>query len=55
MVKDLKAGLEYLNSVYPLNVSIIEPILRDTAEVLYAANDCVMVRDKNSAAEASAK
>ena len=45
---DLNAGLEYLNSDYLLNVSIIDPILRDTAEVLYADKDCVMVRDKNS-------
>lgn len=41
-------GLEYLNSDYLLNVSIIEPINRGTAQVLYASKDCVMVRDKNS-------
>ena len=45
---DLNAALEYLNSDYLLNVSIIDPIKRDTAEVLYAAKDCVMIRDKNS-------
>ena len=45
---NLNDGLEYLNGDYLLNVSIIEPIKRGTAEVLYASNDCVMVRDKNS-------
>ena len=45
---DLKAGLEYLNSDYLLNVSIIVPIKRGTAEVLYATGNCVMIRDKNS-------
>ena len=46
--KDLTAALEYLNSDYLLNVSIIEPIKRGTAEVIYAANDCVMIREKFS-------
>ena len=45
---DLTAGIEYLMGDYILNVSIIEPIKRDTAEVLYADRDCVMIRDKNS-------
>lgn len=45
---DLKAGLEYLNCDYLLNVSILEPINRGTAEVLHAANDGVMIREKNS-------
>ena len=45
---DLSEALEYLNSDYLLNVSIISPIKRGTAEVLYAATDCVMIRDKNS-------
>ena len=45
---DLNAGLEYLNSDYLLNVSIIDPIKRGTAEVLYADKYCVMVRDKLS-------
>ena len=48
IMTDLTAALEYLNSDYLLNVSIIDPIKRDTAEVLYASNDCVMVRDKLS-------
>ena len=50
MIKDLNAALEYLNSDYLLNVSIIDPIKRGTAEVLYADRDCVMVRDKLSGA-----
>ena len=50
MNKDLNAALDYLNTDYLINVSIIEPIKRDTAEVLYAAGDCVMIRDKNSGA-----
>ena len=41
-------GLKYLNSDYPLNVSIIEPIKRGTAEVLYSSFDCVAVKDKFS-------
>ena len=45
---DLSAALEYLNSDFLLNVSVIDPIKRGTAEVLYAASDCVMVKDKNS-------
>ena len=48
MIKDLPSALEYLNRDYPLNVSIIEPIGRNTAEVLYAAGDCVMIEDKLS-------
>ena len=47
-MNDLNAALEYLNSDYLLNVSIIEPIKRGTAEVLYSAEDCVMIRDKNT-------
>ena len=45
---NLYAGLEYLNGDFLLNVSIIEPIKRGTAEVLYASNECVMVRDKQT-------
>ena len=45
---DLNTALEYLNNDYLLNVSITDPIKRNTAEVIYAAQDCVMVRDKNS-------
>ena len=45
---DLNAALEYLNNDFLLNVSIIEPIKRGTAEVLYASEECVFVRDKNS-------
>lgn len=48
MIKHLNAALEYLNGDYLLNVSIIDPIKRDTAEVLYAAKDCVMIKDKNT-------
>ena len=48
MIKDLNAALEYLNRDYLLNVSVIDPIERGTAEVLYAAKDCVMVKDKIS-------
>lgn len=48
MIKNLNDGLEYLNNDYLLNVSIIDPVKRDTAEVLYATKDCVMVKDKNS-------
>ena len=48
IMSDLNEALEYLNSDYLLNVSIIDPIKRGTAEVLYAAKDCVMTRDKNS-------
>ena len=45
---DLTAGIEYLNSDYLLNVSIIEPIKKGTAEILYSSKDCVMVKDKIS-------
>ena len=41
-------ALEYLNSDYLLNISIIDPVKRDTAEVIYGAKDCVMIRDKFS-------
>ena len=45
---NVSAGLEYLNRDYLLNVSIVDPINRGTAEVLYASDECVMVRDKLS-------
>lgn len=50
MNKNLSAALEYLNSDYLLNVSIIDPIKRGTVEILYADKDCVMVKDKFSGA-----
>ena len=50
MIKDLNAALEYLNGDYLLNISIIDPVNRGTAEVLYADGNCVMVKDKLSGA-----
>ena len=43
---DLLAGIEYLNGDYIINASIIDSIKRDACEIIYAGNDCVMVRDK---------
>ena len=45
---NLTDGLKYLYRDYLLNVSIIDPIERGTAEVLYAGKDCAMVKDRNS-------
>ena len=45
---DINAGLEYLNRDYLINASIIDPIIRNTAEVLYASHECVMVKDNTS-------
>lgn len=45
---DLNAGLKYLNGDFLINVSIIDPIQRNTAEVLYASRECVMIKDKTS-------
>ena len=46
MEKDIKAALRFLNSDYLLNVSIIEPIVCGTADVIYASGSCVMIKDK---------
>lgn len=48
MNNDINTGLKYLNSDYLINVSIIDPIKRNTAEVLYASRECVMIKDKTS-------
>lgn len=48
MNNDINAGLKYLNGDYLINVSIIDPIKRNTAEVLYASHECVMIKDKIS-------
>lgn len=48
MENDVKVALRYLNSDYLLNVSIIEPIVCGTADVIYASGSCVMVKDKAS-------
>ena len=47
-MKDLNAALKYLYRDYPINASIIEPIKLGTAEVMYASDDCIMVRDNSS-------
>ncbi|MCH5146996.1 MAG: hypothetical protein J1F61_03190 [Clostridiales bacterium] len=48
MNNDINAGLIFLNGDYLINVSIIDPIKRNTAEVLYASHECVMIKDKIS-------
>lgn len=45
---NIKDALEYLNGDFLINASIIDPILRNTAEIIYAAGDGVMVKDKIS-------
>ena len=47
-MKNVKDALEYLNSDYLINASIIDPIQRQSAEIIYAACDGVMVKDKIS-------
>lgn len=48
MENNLSAALEYLNSDYLINSSIIEPIKNGTAEILIARPDCVLVKDKTT-------
>lgn len=45
---NIDEALEYLNGDYLINASIIDPIKRDSAEILYAEKDGVMVKDKIS-------
>lgn len=47
-MKNINDALEYLNRDYLINASIIDPILRNAAEILYASADGVMVKDKIS-------
>lgn len=47
-MKNINEALEYLNKDYLINASIIDPIVRGSAEVLYAAADGAMVKDKIS-------
>lgn len=47
-MKNVNDTLEYLNSDYLINASIIDPIQRQSAEIIYAARDGVMVKDKIS-------
>lgn len=47
-MNNLKAALEYLNGDYLINASVIDPIERASADVLYASADCVMIKDKIS-------
>lgn len=47
-MNNIDEALEYLNKDYLINASIIDPILRDSADILYAAKDGVMVKDKIS-------
>lgn len=47
-MNNLSEALEYLNQDYLLNACVIEPILTDSAEVLYADRTCVMIKDKAS-------
>lgn len=46
MKNNIDAALEYLNRDYLINVSIIDLIENDMAEILYADSDGVLVRDK---------
>ncbi len=48
MKNNLETALEYLGPDYLLNASIIEPIKCGTVDILYAEEDCVLVRDKAS-------
>lgn len=45
---NINDALEYLNGDYLINASIIDPIQRQSAEIIYAARDGVMVKDKIS-------
>lgn len=47
-MKDIDAGLKYLNRDYLINVDMIEPILHKMAEVVYASDECVLIRDLES-------
>lgn len=44
------AALQYLNMDSLRHIGMIEPILHDTAEILYASNDGVFVMEKKSGA-----
>lgn len=48
MNRDKKTAIEYLNKDYLINADIIDPIIRDSAEIVYSSPDGVMVRDKIS-------
>lgn len=48
MNTDVKTAIEYLNGDYLINADIIDPIMRNTAEILYASTDCVMIKDNYS-------
>lgn len=48
MDKNIRAALSYLNGDYLINVSIIDPILDGTCEVLFASEKCAFVKDKES-------
>lgn len=47
-MKNISDALEYLKGDYLINASIIDPILQNTVEIIYAAADGVMVKDKIS-------
>lgn len=44
---DINAALSYLYEDFLLNASVIDPILRGTAEVLCAFNGCVFLRERS--------
>lgn len=48
IMDDIATALEYLNGDFLINADIIDPIIRRSAEILYAAPDCVMAVDKLS-------
>lgn len=45
---NLKAAYEYLNKNYLMNVSLLEPMRTESADVLYADESCVFLKDKAS-------
>lgn len=48
MNTDKNVAIEYLKKDYLINADIIDPIMRNTAEILYASPECVMIKDNYS-------